>query len=105
MLILATGFDSSAFILPTHVIGQNGKDLGAFWGRAPRAHRGVILPGFPNFWMLEGPTSPIGNLSLIMISEHQVDYIISMLNAMRRTHTQALAPKHAVYEDYNAGLA
>lgn len=105
VLILATGFDTSAFILPTSVTGEAGADLGDFWGRAPRAHRGVTLPGFPNFWMLEGPTSPIGNLSLIMISEHQVDYIISMLDTMRSAKLQALAPKQAAYEDYNAGLA
>ena len=29
----------------------------------------MTIPGFPNFWMLEGPTGPIGNLSLITISE------------------------------------
>ena len=105
VLILATGFDTSAFILPTHISGQDGKDLAAFWGRAPRAHRGVTLPGFPNFFMLEGPTSPIGNLSLIMISEHQVDYVIAMLDTMRRAKVQALSPKQQAYEAYNAGLA
>lgn len=105
VLILATGFDASAFILPTTVTGEGGKDLGEFWGRAPRAHRGVTLPGFPNFWMLEGPTSPIGNLSLIMVSEHQVDYIISMLDKMRGANVQALAPKQEAYESYNDGLA
>ena len=105
VLILATGFDTSAFILPTSVHGEGGKDLADFWGRAPRAHRGVTLPGFPNFWMVEGPTSPIGNLSLIMISEHQVDYIISMLDKMRQTKLHGLAPKQAAYEEYNNGLA
>ena len=105
VLVLATGFDPSAFILPTRVTGKDGKDLGEFWGRAPRAHRGVTLPGFPNFWMIEGPTSPVGNLSLIMISEHQIDYIISMLDNMRKSSLQALAPKRKAYEDYNADLA
>ena len=104
ILILATGFDSSAFILPTKVTGENGSDLAEFWGRAPRAHRGVALPNFPNFWMLEGPTSPVGNLSLIMISEHQIDYIISMLDLMGRKGLTSLAPTRQAYEDYNKAM-
>lgn len=105
VLVLATGFDSLAFILPTKVTGRHGKDLATVWGRAPRAHRGVGLPDFPNFWMLEGPTSPIGNLSLIMISEHQVDYIISILNEMRRLRLNYVVPSQTAYEDYNADMA
>ena len=105
VLILATGFDSSSFILPTTVTGEGGKDLGEFWGNAPRAHRGISLPGFPNLWMVEGPTSPIGNVSLVMITEHQVDYIISMLDKMRRENVHALAPKQEAYQAYNDGLA
>lgn len=105
VLILATGFDSSSFILPTTVTGEGGKDLGEFWNRAPRAHRGITLPGFPNFWMVEGPTSPIGNVSLIMITEHQIDYMISMLDNMRRNNLQAIAPKQEVYQAYNDSLA
>jgi cation diffusion facilitator CzcD-associated flavoprotein CzcO len=104
ILILATGFDSSAFILPTKVTGENGSDLAEFWGRAPRAHRGVALPNFPNFWMLEGPTSPIGNLSLIMISEHQIDYIISMLDLMGKKGLTSLAPNRQAYDDYNNAM-
>lgn len=105
VLILATGFHVSSFILPTKVTGENGADLGDFWGQAPRAHRGVAMPNFPNFWMLEGPTSPVGNLSLIMISEHQVDYIISMLDAMQSRGITTLAPKTEAYDRYNAAMS
>lgn len=104
VLILATGFDAAAFILPTKVTGENGADLGTQWDGAPRAHRAVAMPGFPNFWMLEGPTGPVGNLSLISISEHQVDYIISMLNKMREEGLEAMAPRQDAFERYNAEM-
>ena len=104
VLILATGFDASAFILPTKVLGDGGLDLADFWKGAPRAHRGVSLPGFPNFWLIEGPTSPIGNLSLIMISEHQVDYIISMLNQMKKHKFSSLVPRQDAYRAYNESM-
>lgn len=104
VLILATGFDPSAFILPTRVTGENGRDLGEFWDGAPRAHRAVALPGFPNFWLLEGPTGPVGNLSLITISEHQVDYIIGMLDKMKQDGLAAVAATEDAFTRYNDGM-
>lgn len=105
VLILATGFDAGAFILPTKVTGENGQDLGETWDGSPRAHRAVAVPGFPNFWLLEGPTGPVGNLSLISISEHQVDYIISMLNKMRDAGLDAVCPRQDAYAAYNKAMA
>ncbi len=104
VLILATGFDAAAFILPARVTGEDGADLAQRWDGSPRAHRAVAVPGFPNFWMLEGPTGPVGNLSLIAISEHQVDYIISMLDRMKKDGLAAIAPKQSAFEDYNAAM-
>jgi cyclohexanone monooxygenase len=105
ILILATGFDAAKFILPTQVTGEGGADLATFWGRSPRAHRAVAMPHFPNFWMVEGPTGPIGNLSLIMISEHQLDYIILMLDEMRDKGITSIAPKAAAYAAYNDSMS
>jgi len=104
VLVLATGFDAAAFILPTRVTGEDGTDLAQRWNGSPRAHRAVAVPGFPNFWMLEGPTGPVGNLSLIAITEHQVDYIISMLDRMKKDGLAAIAPKQSAFEDYNAAM-
>ena len=104
VLVLATGFDASAFILPTTVTGENGADLEQRWQGSPRAHRAVAIPDFPNFWMLEGPTGPVGNFSLITITEHQVDYIISMLDKMKSDHLAAIAPKQASFEAYNQAM-
>jgi hypothetical protein len=55
--------------------------------------------------MIEGPTGPVGNLSLIMISEHQIDYIISMLKAMREKRIASLVPKLDAFNEYNATLS
>jgi cyclohexanone monooxygenase len=104
VLVLATGFDPGAFILPTRVTGEDGRDLERFWKGAPRAHRAVAVPGFPNFWMLEGPTGPVGNLSLIAISEHQVDYVISMLDEMKKEGLAAIAAREDAFAAYNESM-
>jgi cation diffusion facilitator CzcD-associated flavoprotein CzcO len=104
VLVHATGFNAAAFMLPTRVTGENGVDLEQRWDGSPRAHRAVAMPGFPNFWMLEGPTGPVGNLSLIAISEHQVDYIIGMLDLMKAEGLAAIAARESAFEDYNAAM-
>ena len=62
------------------------------------------MPGFPNFWMLEGPTGPVGNLSLITISEHQIDYVINMLDRMKQDGPDAIAPRQEAFEAYNPAM-
>lgn len=104
VLVMATGFNPAAFILPTEVTGEGGVTLSSAWDGAPRAHRAVALPGFPNFWMLEGPTGPVGNLSLITISEYQIDYIISMMDKMKADGLAAVAVREEAFKDYNAGM-
>jgi cation diffusion facilitator CzcD-associated flavoprotein CzcO len=104
VLVLATGFDATSFVLPTRVIGENGAELESVWDGAPRAHRAVAVPHFPNFWMLEGPTGPVGNLSLITISEYQIDYVISMLNRMRHEGLAAIAVRDDAFVRYNASM-
>jgi cation diffusion facilitator CzcD-associated flavoprotein CzcO len=104
VLVLATGFDPTAFVLPIRVVGEDGAVLEKVWDGVPRAHRAIAMPGFPNFWMLEGPTGPIGNLSLITISEYQLDYLIACLDEMKRARLDALAPTEAAFEAYNAEI-
>lgn len=104
ILVLATGFKASQFILPTRVIGENGVELGQQWDGIPRAHRATTMPGFPNLWMLEGPTGPVGNISLFMVSEHQIDFMIQGLNRMRRDGLLAIAPKQSAFEKYNQAM-
>lgn len=104
VLVLATGFDVSRFVLPTRVIGENGQNLEQLWDGTPHAHRAMSIPGFPNFWMIEGPTGPVGNLSLISISEVQVDYLIQCLNKMKQDELLAIAPKQQAFARYNEAM-
>jgi cation diffusion facilitator CzcD-associated flavoprotein CzcO len=104
VLVLATGFDPSAFVLPIRVAGEEGRDLESYWQGAPRAHRAVAIPGFPNLWLLEGPTGPVGNLSLITITEHQIDYVISMLDKMKEDRCVAIAAREEAFTAYNDAI-
>lgn len=104
VLVMATGFNPGAFILPTKVTGENGLDLETFWDEAPRAHRAVSVPGFPNLWFLEGPTGPVGNMSLIMVTEHQLDYVIAMIDRMKEDGLAAIAAREDAFKRYNEAM-
>ena len=104
VLVFATGYDPSAFVLPTRVIGEDGVELAERWDGLPRAHRAMSVPGFPNFWMLEGPTAPFGNISLTTITEYQVGYLIQCLEKMKRDGLVAMAPTREAFEANNAEI-
>ncbi|MEM7541563.1 MAG: NAD(P)/FAD-dependent oxidoreductase [Pseudomonadota bacterium] len=104
VLVLATGFHAHQFMRPIRLIGRNGVTIEQAWADANAAYRSLAVPGFPNFFMLVGPNSPIGNFSLIMISELQVDYILKLAERIRAGDCQALEPGQVATDQFNADL-
>ena len=102
VLVLATGFDADKFIRPTTVTGRGGRSLDEFWSIRPTAHYAVAMPDFPNFFMLNGPTGPVGNFSLIDIAERQWDYIAQLLAPIREGNARVVEPTREAFEDYEA---
>ncbi len=83
VLALATGFQSDRFIRPAKVFGRGGISLDQAWTEGPEAYLAVSMPEFPNFFMLNGPNSPVGNFSLIEVSEHQMGYLLQLIDGLR----------------------
>jgi cation diffusion facilitator CzcD-associated flavoprotein CzcO len=102
VLVLATGFDSHAFLRPIELVGEDGYTLEEAWSRDPRAYQTVALPRFPNFFLLVGPHSPYGNQSVIMISETQVAYVMQWIRMWARGEVERMAPRTEAMERFNA---
>jgi hypothetical protein len=62
------------------------------------------MPGFPNFFMIVGPNSPIGNISIIDVSETQTGYILECIRLLEQQQGKALTPKREAAEDFQASL-
>jgi cation diffusion facilitator CzcD-associated flavoprotein CzcO len=101
VLVLATGFDAHAYLRPIELTGPDGITLEDAWRDGPRAYRTVALPGFPNFFMLMGPHSPIGNQSLVIVAETQADYILKVMRMCRNGAVVAAAPTAEATARYN----
>lgn len=80
VLVLATGFHVDRFMRPMTIEGRGGVLLDDVWAERPTAYLAVGVPGFPNFFMLNGPNSPVGNFSLIQTAELQFAYVMKLID-------------------------
>lgn len=83
VLVLATGFRVDRFMRPMTIRGRDGLLLDDVWAERPSAYLAVGVPGFPNFFMLNGPNSPVGNFSLVQTAEMQFDYVLKLVEFVR----------------------
>ena len=104
VLVLATGFDGHALIRPMNVVGEGGRTMQEAWAQSNAAYRSVTVPGFPNFFMMVGPNSPIGNFSVIQISEIQIAYILQLCDLVANGSCRAIGAKAAACARFNRDL-
>ena len=105
VIVYATGFQASRFLTPMRVIGRAGRDLHEHWDGDARAHLGITVPGFPNFFCLYGPnTNLVANGSIIFFSECTVGYIVECVHLLLEEHKRALDCRVDAYEAYNAWI-
>ena len=104
VIVLATGFDTHAFFRPMRLTGRDGIMVDDVWRDGPRAHQTVALPGFPNFFMMLGPHSPVGNYALTAVAESQADHILRWIQRWRRGEFDTVEPTASATERFNAKL-
>jgi cation diffusion facilitator CzcD-associated flavoprotein CzcO len=101
VIVLATGFDTHAYVRPMEVIGEGGRDLEEVWRDGPRAHRTVAIAGFPNFFLLMGPHSPVGNYSLVAIAEGQANFALRWIRMWQEGRLATVAPREEAMARFN----
>ena len=102
ILALATGFHTDRFIRPISVKGIGGRDIEEAWAERCNAYMAISIPDFPNFFLMNGPSSPVGNFSLIDVAEKQWVYIAQLLDRVAQSNARGIAASHrahAAYED------
>jgi cation diffusion facilitator CzcD-associated flavoprotein CzcO len=104
-LVLATGFAVDRFIRPTTVTGVGGVTIDQVWSSKPTAYYAVSVPHFPNFFMLNGPTGPVGNFSLIDVAETQWNYIEQLIDLIAKGQARTVDVREsalAAYDDWRS---
>lgn len=102
ILIYATGFTASDFLMPMQIFGESGQELHDVWAGEPRAFKGVTVPGFPNLFCCYGPnTNIVVNGSIVFFSECEVRYILGCIALLLQNGKQSMAPKPDAHARYN----
>jgi 4-hydroxyacetophenone monooxygenase len=102
ILVLATGFETRRMLWPMQVKGRGGATILERWGdEDPRAHLGITVPEFPNFFLIYGPNTNLAHGgSAVFHSECQVRYIMQGLRELIESGTGALEVKPEPFWDY-----
>jgi cation diffusion facilitator CzcD-associated flavoprotein CzcO len=102
VLVLATGFHADAFMRPMQVTGRDGLTLDDAWAARPEAYLSISIPGFPNFFMLNGPNGPVGNFSLIEVAELQFAYVMQLVDRLRSGECREISASAPATEAFEA---
>lgn len=101
VIIYAIGFQVQKFLTPMVIVGRDGTELNDFWQDRPGGYLGIVVPKFPNFFIMYGPGTNLGyNGNLIFNSECQARYISSCLRLLIEQDRPSIEVRDDVFEDY-----
>ena len=103
VVVYATGFDAHGYMRPMTVTGLNGVTIEEVWKTRIYSYGGIALPQFPNLFMLYGPFSPVNNVPVPLGLEHEIGYIMRLIDIARRRRV-TVAPTAAATEKFLARL-
>lgn len=86
------------------VVGSSGETLAATMADDPQAHKGIAVPGFPNYFFAVGPNGLVLNVSYFITAERNVETIVGLLEEMQASGAAQLSVKPEVAQDYNAWM-
>ncbi|KAJ4413397.1 hypothetical protein N0V82_008566 [Gnomoniopsis sp. IMI 355080] len=102
IIVLATGFQVSDFLVPMEITGADGRTLHQQWKecRGAQAYLGTHVHNFPNLAILFGPNTFPANNSALFACETQVDYAIKSLFTPLLDHRADVIEVKRTVEDY-----
>ena len=79
VIVMATGFDIEGHMHSIEIKGINNQSLSEVWRESAQAYKGSCVSGFPNFFMVTGPNTGAGTISLVHIIEQEVNFIVRLI--------------------------
>ncbi|MFJ5089253.1 flavin-containing monooxygenase [Streptomyces sp. NPDC088674] len=81
-IVFGTGFHVTDMPIAERVVGADGHTLAESWKDGMAALRGATASGFPNFMTVIGPNTGLGNSSMILMIEAQLNYLADYLRQL-----------------------
>ncbi|MFF2651832.1 flavin-containing monooxygenase [Streptomyces sp. NPDC058045] len=102
VIIFGTGFHVTDMPVAERITGADGSTLSESWKDGMTALRGATAAGFPNFMTIIGPNTGLGNSSMILMIESQLNYLAGYLRQLDALGGRAaLAPRPTAVSTWN----
>lgn len=75
LIVMATGFDVS-FVPSWRIRGPNNSSLESSWEEDPQAYFGLCAAELPNYFIFNGPNSPVGHGNLLQVMWWSAEYMM-----------------------------
>ena len=103
-IVLATGFETTAFLSPIKIEGREGQSLGEAWKDGAEAYLGISVAGFPNFFVMYGPNTNLGHNSIIFMIECQTRYILDCIRQLTEQKLRSIDVRGSVMRAFNRDI-
>jgi cation diffusion facilitator CzcD-associated flavoprotein CzcO len=92
VIVYATGFDAgTGTLIRIDIRSEDGLSLADKWREGPETYLGLLVSGFPNFFMVNGPQNAAAFCNAGRCIEQNVDWIARCIERMRtRGHTRVV---------------
>lgn len=87
------------------VVGSKSNSLAQTMNDDPRAHKGISVPDFPNYFFAVGPNGLVLNVSYFITAEKNVETIVRLLEEMQAAGASHMAVKEQAFTQYNDWMA
>ncbi|MFF0445647.1 flavin-containing monooxygenase [Streptomyces sp. NPDC004609] len=82
VIVFGTGFHVTDLPIADRVVGADGITLAEAWKDGMKSLRGATASGFPNWMTVIGPNTGLGNSSMILMIESQLNYLADYLRQL-----------------------
>jgi cation diffusion facilitator CzcD-associated flavoprotein CzcO len=100
-IIFGTGYHVTHPQVGGMIRGRGGRLMRDAWEGSPRAYLGTAVPGFPNLFLLLGPNTGLGHISMIYMVEAQVQHVLRALEAMEQRAASTIEVRERAFAQFN----
>ena len=90
-IIFATGYDAlTGPLLSLNLVGKKQIKLKNFWSKAPKSYLGLMIPNFPNLFIIQGPGSPSVLTNVPVQIEQHIEWITNCLSFLKSNKKKSI---------------
>ncbi|WIY06782.1 NAD(P)/FAD-dependent oxidoreductase [Amycolatopsis mongoliensis] len=101
-IIFGTGFHILDMPVSSRVFDRDGRSLDDHWKGSPQAYAGTTVAGFPNLYLLLGPSLGTGHSSAFTILEAQLRHTVAAVTRTLRSGWTSVSVRPQAQAAFNA---